>query len=506
MGLELLGIAQEKWGPWLHDYVCSQGEIARRNAARERVRLYRDDYKTLLCDMLRQIFREPAVYQRVEPLVQMIGGSSFLKRIADELGRPLYAIAPFRRVIRVGEKRPDTKAQEALNALYGEMQVNACMDAVARLLTVSNTVLLFVRYVENVGMHLDVLTPDMRSVIAHPEIPTRPLAVAYVKRWHDDKPHSWIVWDDKRYLTLGPRGGVSDVTPHDFGRLPFVEVRHRAATSEYEDVTRGEDLVSQTKQSMFLDLIGVKKIKQQSHIQLTYSGDLDNLVKDQVSDEESVLVAQGTGAGFGSINLESDPGRYQLYKAANEAAVAANYGISRDRLNQATREATDDVALQERVAELAAVLDPAEADLFRLVRAVSREHPEYRGAIPDDAELLFDRGQVHNRVDRKTQLDVRQTERSMGLRSGVDDVLEDNPEFGGDRERAMAYIDEKMQEEALLVEKRRALNAPAGGTTPEEPGQDPAMNGAMGPAVRDGEMTRDEAAAMAERGPAPYSE
>ena len=63
----------------------------------------------------------------------------------------------------------------------------------------------------------------------------------------------------------------------------------------------------------------------------------------------------------------------------------------------------------------------------------------------------------------------------------------------------MRWIDEKMAEEAVIIARRRALNIPADATA-DEPGQDPQHNGAMGPKVRSGAMTRDEAAAQAATG------
>jgi hypothetical protein len=503
MGLELLApkveARPEAWARYVHEQATSTREIARKTAAAERVKLYRDDYRRLLERMVSEVFVEPVIRQQVTRMLPLISGTSFVKRVANEMGRPIYARAPLRRVTLGDDEKPAKEAQAVYQALSKEMGLDACMDTIARLITACTAVFGFVRYVEAVGLTLDVMTPDMVTVIPHPEIPTRALAVAYVKTWHDDRPHTTVCWDDKRYLEIGPRGGLHKVTPHDFGMLPFLEVHARGRTGCYWQETLGDDLISQTRQSMFIDLILIRKTKIQSLLQLTYVGDSEAIVKKQVLDESSILHAEK--GLFGVLNLESDPAKYLSVKQANEAAVAAANGISRDRLNQEVREASDDVALQERVAELAAIMAEAEARVFEIAKQVSREHPKHH--VPEDARLLVDLGQIHNRVDRKTQLDVRQTERSMGLRSGVDDVLEDNPEMGGDRGQAMARIRAAMAEEAIIVEERRKLNAPADGGSPEEPGQSPQQNGAMGPKVRDGEMTRDEAADEAAEGPPP---
>lgn len=499
MGLEILGGGPEEWAARAHGLATHTAEMARRSAAAERVQLYRDDYAAIVARTLATIFNEPAVVRRVTQLTGLIGGTSFIKRVADELGRPIYARAPTRRVVTAAGEE-DRAAQMAFNALAVEMRLTERMDTVARLLTACNDVHVFVRHVGGLGMQLDVMTPDCLSVIPHPEAPTVPLAVVYEKSYHGDRPNERLLWDDRRYIVIDRQGKPQSVVDHELGRLPVIGIHQPGRTSEYWQPTRGQDLVSQTKQSMFLDCILVRKVKSQSHIQLTYVGDSAGFVKDQVADEDSVISADG--GVITSLNLESDPRRYVETKLAAEAAVGANHGINRERLNQQTRAGGADEGLHERIAELAGVLADGEVRLFEVIKAVARQHAQLGYVIPMDARLLVDLGTIHHRVDRTTQLAIRQTERSMGLRSGVDDVLEDNPELGGDRAMALRFIDEKMAEEAVIIERRRALNMPADASS-DEPGQAAVDNGAMGPAVRDGSMTRDEAASRARTGRPP---
>src|SRR5688572_16973629 len=96
MGLEILG------GDPIEialDCLTSRSETLRREVMRVRTRLYRDDYKGIIRDHKNQVFLEPAVADRLEPFIDFIGGSSFLKRVSDEQARPLYARSPIRRVI-----------------------------------------------------------------------------------------------------------------------------------------------------------------------------------------------------------------------------------------------------------------------------------------------------------------------------------------------------------------------------------------------------------------------
>jgi len=536
LGLEELG-TEAQYLRALVDTISSPQETARRKEARKRTSLYRDDYYWIIQEMITVLFNEPAVRQRLVQFIPLIGATSFLKRVSDELARPLYATTASRRVIlpddpfgsdlppsipaagedaedrieKILKGPPPSRDQVAWNAIAEEMQLDARMDLIARLLVGSNDLFALPRYVKTrrpvvndegetekgAGyICLDILTPDMTTVIPQRDRPTEALGIAYDAAIDlYGRPSEFVVWDDNKSFRMNSDGRrIGAITPHKYGRIPIVEIHRRARWGCYWDSTTGNDLVAAACSSMLMDLIVLKKVKSQSHLQLTYVGDLDSLVKDQVSDEESILVAGGgKGGQFSTINLESDPAKIISAKESIETSVAANYGISRERLNQTTtRQDSDDVALHERVAELAKVLVDAELEIFELVKLISREHPKYAGEISDDAQLIVDLGQIHNRVDRSTQLAVRQAERSMGLRSGVDDVLEDKPELGGDRKRAMALIREKMSEEAVIIQERRALNIPADVVT-EKPGMKPAFNGALGPAVRDGQISKDQA-------------
>lgn len=489
MGLQALGIDPVSAAVEL---ITDPSEELRRHFARERVRLYQDDYEGPLSEIVALTFDEESVRQRLYRLIPLVGANSFLKRIADELARPIYANPPVRRVLPEGD-------QERYNELAREMELNQKMDLAARLLIPCNKVFLFPRYIAGVGLHLDVMTPHQMRAIVDPRRPNRAAALIYDKAVYEGgrEAKRFVVVDDTiRFEIDGNGQRASEIEKHGMGRIPIIELNRRAGICDYWDPTTGQDLVAATKQVMLLNLLALKNHRTQSHIQLCYTGEAEGFIKDQVTDEDSILMANGEGNIF-PINLQGDPSALLRTRDAIETSTAANYGISRERLNQSGNgNAAGDEGLKERTAELMQVLRRAELELFELVKVVSKESPK---PLSQAAELSLDYGLLYHRVDRKTQLELRQTERSMGLRSGVDDVIEDNPELEGDRERAMEYIDGRMAEEAVIIMRRRALNI-AEDATSHAPGQDPVSNGAMGPMVRDGKLSRDHAAMMAEHG------
>jgi hypothetical protein len=485
MGLELLSANPKDWIDTIQSLVNDKDEVCRRETTQERVCLYRDDYRLSLEKIIDNVFVHAQVRQRLKSLVPLVGGTSFIKRVADELARPLYARAPVR---KFADGTPEEG--EALALLGEKLEINSRMDDVARLLVAANSVFALCRYVEGFGLRLDVLTGADVWVIPHPSVPTAPLAIIYERASrYDPGVTERVIWDDTRYFALDVEGRpASNIIEHNLGCLPIVDIHQKGRTTEYWDEYKGMDLVSQTKNSMFYDLMVLKKTKAQSHIQLTFSGDSTGFSKDQVSDDESVLISNGAGQ-INTLNLESDPSKIIAAKKANEDLVKSNYGLV----------AEDDTGLKARVAELASVLVPAEQRIYKVFQKVSQVDTELAGSLPDNRKLIVDLGTIHHRVDRETQLRIRETEAKRGYRSGVDDVLEDNPELGGDRELALRWIDERMKEEAVIILRRRALNIPEDGSV-GSPGQNPEDNGKLGPAVRDGVISKDQASEIATKG------
>ena len=479
----------------VHEAASRQEERLRKSRMLQRVQLYQDAQDATMYDMVATLFNEPAVRERMYQLLKLALANNPLKRITDEIARPVYSIPPVR-------KLEPASARAMWADLAREMRLNAKLDLATRLMFVCNAAFLFVRFVATADggrLVLDVLTPDMVTVLPDPDCPQEALGIAYdtTLRTPAGVVKVRTVWDDEEYFSVSTDGVMLRLpVAHGFGRKPWVEIHRRARWGSYWDTTTGGDLVAATIQVALLNTLILKLHKSQGHLQLAFSGDDSALPQEQALDEENVLLFP---AGQLSIlNLQADPGNYIKTKTEIETTVAANYGISRERLNQQQPSSGEhDAPLRERTAEIVQVMTAAELDLCDVVTRVSQEHPTSK--LPGGCTMAVDYHEVAHRVDRKTVLELRQTERSMGVRSVLDDIYEDNPEIAGDEEAAWAEIDRNMAAEAEYIRRRRALNVPEDATV-EEPGQDAEDNGRMGPMVRDGTMTRDEAATMGKGG------
>lgn len=495
MGMELIG-GRDDWARVVRANVASPIDIQRRILARRRICLYRDDFEKVIEEQIGIIFRDEAVRLRFYRLARLAGASSFLKRISDEVARPLYATPPTRRVREAGTKtdgrnRSTGPEQAKFNALTKKVGLNRTMDLVARLIVGCAPAFIIGRYIADEGPTLDVATGDCVSVVPDPRKPTRAIAIAY-----EQAPGRWAVVDDQRSFLVTSNGQISDVADHSLGRIPVVEVHRRGRWGSYWD-TQGQDLEVAALQMMFIDAVILKKHKSQSHIQLAFAGDSDGIVKNQVLDEESILMINGQG-NLTPIDLQADPSGLLKTKEALETSVAAAYGLSRARLNQEKDGA--DQPLNERTAEIMSVMAEAEEDVFDLLQRLSQAGPPEE-KIADGLEFACDYRAMSHRMDPMDELAYWKELRANGLRSIVDDAFALNPELA-DEDDAWEEINRNMADEAVYIGQRRALNI-ADDANVAQPGQDPKSNGAMGPAVRDGKMSRDAAAGAAKDGPPP---
>lgn len=458
-------------------------KTGRRQRISRRLDVYHDHYKHHLDGVAAHLFDAGEVLQDFTKFTEMACANSPLKRVACDIARPLYATTPLRRT-------DPARDRDAYGELVREMDLDGVMAEVTRQIVFCNDMLLHPQVSEG-RMVLDYMSGACCTIVTGSGRSTQPLAVAYDKMVCDggkDVTH-YVVWDAQVVYELDASGQIAMApVAHGFGRPPFVVIHRTARCGSPWDTTSGSDLEAASFQVAWLNALVLKLHYVQGEQVLAVIGDVPP--GDQTLDGKNPLVFRDAKQVM-QLNLVTPADHYLRTMDKVETTVAANYGISRDRLNQKTTSTSDDLALFERTAELARVMRAAELDLFDLVKRMS--HPKWK--LSADATLRVDFGAFTTRADRKTQLEIRQLERSMGIRSPADDVREDNPELP--EGEVQPFLMEKALEFGWWLEMFRKLNI-RNDASPESPGQTPQENGAMGPPVRDGEMTRDQAASQAE--------
>jgi len=147
------------------------------------------------------------------------------------------------------------------------------------------------------------------------------------------------------------------------------------------------------------------------------------------------------------------------------------------------------VGLMEERAEAVKMMQRVEEDLFEVLKMVSID----RGLpIPEDATIKIDFPELISKYDRKTELEIADIERKAGLRNFLDDIKRLNPEIRNNSEAEAEFVANiKINTEAYQLLRELNLSSDADA---EDPGKSAEENGAKGPAVRDGEMSKDAAA------------
>jgi hypothetical protein len=472
------------------DLVTSPTERARRIDASKRVRLLLDNKDGILMSLIDRVFDDEQVRAKFKRFIRVAKSQSPFKRVINLISRPVYATPP----VRTLDPRA---AQEDFETLARECRLNDRLDLATRLANACNHVILFPRYLPSLGrVEIDLLTPAMVSVLPNPESPVTPLAVLYdypVSRQGKTVCHQvylddveTFVLDDNARLVPGSR------TEHGFRRMPLVWGHRTERFGTFWDMTSGDDLVSADEQCSLLVLLAMRLLKSQGFNQKVISGDFSAMVKDQVIDEENALTA-GDGVSIDTLQTKTGAEHYLEMLEATKRDAAANRGVSMARLNETHKEF--EPGLLEERAESVKMMMRVEEDLFDVLKMISVD----RGLrIPEDATMTVDFAELEGSYDRKTELEIADTERKAGLRNFLDDVKRKNPEIRTDGEALDEFlrnIEINTKAYQLLRELNLSSNADA-----EKVGQTAEQNGAMGPRVREGQQTKDDAAAQAEYG------
>lgn len=493
-----MGVADVlKWDPVraTRDWVTSQNETARRLIAQRRRFLYEDNASQPIRDELNRIFTDATVKNRVMMFAHLAKSVTLFRRVIKELARPVYLVSPVRSVM-----------PESANEAFQRVITETCLDMCTSkwLTTALSTTAAFahVRYVERMDcMCVDIIPADAVTVIPDPDMPCKELAIIYDKPVYlpDGSQVVWrVYWDDKvtfqvdeRFVLQPFEAGGPVFRENPFGRIPIISLHPYERLSTYWCPTAGESLVEANMGVATLTALALRKLKARGFNQIVVAGDAMRFPKGQAMDEESAILAP-EGTQVTELANVADAENYLKLIEAIENRAAAEYGISRARLNREKQDA-DDTGLTEQRAEMVKLMTMAEMELFEVVKLVSAETSDRQ--LPADAMMSIDFGEYQYRVDPKSDLEVWDQKRKMGVRNLLDQVKAENPEVRTDAD-AWVEVDRNLEVEAEYIRRRVERNIPADGNV-MAPGQNPEANGAMGPMVRDGMMSKDQAAMKA---------
>lgn len=489
-------------------------ERRRKRLAQRRRALFEDNVADVLRAELAKVINDTKRRELIGAFAMMAGAINLFKRITREVALPICSPPPVRRV---------TSGEAAMRAVEKEARLDAKLRKAALVCFAGGASFYHDCYVPDLGVRRHVMWPDQVTVIPHPWDPTTEAAVIYDSKFMTTS-GEWkparIYWDNEEAFQLLDDNGNLKRAPlrvkdkdgkaqysmqllpdngHP-GILPITGIHWEERTDSYWAPNPNGDLdAAQTAISLALSM-AVRLLKTQGHTKLAIggTGGMESFPKGQTYDDENPFFA-GAGNTATAVHNPTDPGHHLKVAEFLGMGVAANNGINRDRMNHQTGAAPADMAgMLERRREGIEVMREGDQRAFGPLKAASQQHEDADKRIPDDAELSEDFAEISHKVDRLTLLTIWEKEMDLGVRSIYDCVREDNPECVTD-EQCQEELERNFESWAWLMEQKTSRGL-SGSNTVREPGNSPEQNGANGPAVRDGEKSRDEAAEEAQLG------
>lgn len=484
-GQNIIKIAQE----------AVESDSRRRQDALRRVDLYRDNCRKWLDKEIENVFSEGEVIKRVKAFSKMACSQSIFKRIIDELSRPVYARPPVRKI-------SPKEAESAHKLLASEIRLDQKRDVAVRLVNATNAVFEYYRYSTKLQkVVLELLTPNMVTVISHPDDMATEAAIIVdrIAFIDGEKKTVRVCWDDVETFQFTDDGKlVEPPKAHNFEQMPFVPIHRTERWGGYWDETGGEDLENAQLAVLLLMALVLKLHKSQGEKQPLFEGDTGGMSKKQVLDGESPLVAPD-GVDVSLLDFRSDARHYTDTIEKIGTNAGSSRGLNRERMAAKTTNPADDTALVERRDDIIKVFTDGEQRGFKVLKMVSQLHDDLKKRIPENATLKSTNfGEMAQRYDTKTKLEIWDVMERAGYRSVLDNIRELNPEIKSEDEAREFFLD-NMSLLAWRIKEQRALNAPQKSER-DGVGLTPTENGSMGPMVRDGEVDPNKLAEMQERG------
>jgi hypothetical protein len=475
-----------------HRVVSDAAERERRRLAQERVDLYYEMTASVLENAVFSLFTDATVRAKLRPFLKLGGATNLFRRTIDEVAGPIYQIPPTRKVLPTEGREPDKDASKKYRELAKAVRLDKRMDLACHLGQASNHVFLVGRQPKSLPFPVvEVMTPAQVTVLTHPDDAQLEVGLVYDREYRGEKAR--VLWDDTEMVVFSAGGQLLKHEPHTLGRVPWVAIHMTERPGgQYWDMTTGTALFTASVCASLLTALTMKLHKTHGFRQIIVTGDVVNFPKEQSLDEEAAILAP-EGTSISTLDMATPGSHYLATLADIVTRAAADRGISLERLNAKAGSESEDVGLEERRADAIKVFRSAEEDAFDLLTTMRA------GTVTAGSRLETDYGELTMRTDPMGTLQLWEKQEERGLRNVLDDIRAMNPEIDSDEE-AWSEFERNLDVRAKKIEMLRKLNMSATAGA-EMPGQNAQQNGALGPAVRDGRMTKDEAAEQSEGAP-----
>lgn len=349
--------------------------------------------------------------------------------------------------------------QEKGEELYRDLRANIVLKRANRLTKLLKTNLLQVLWIDG-QIKLGIVTPNVVDVIheGDPESPRR-IIVSHPGKQESETTYSdWTVngfaMRNWRGHEISNSGNNANVNP--YGHLPFVPVFDRYPDAEFF-LPGGDDII-EAQRAINVSLANIWRATElQAHGQPWVSG--VNLMSttgleyntNNIGPTRLIRLPDGGKFGFETPNAPIEDMLKAIEFVIKQTAVANDLAANVFELDAKAESGAAKHAEQRDLIEARQddieLWRNYEAQLFGTLKAVINTHEP--GAIPDNAELRVDFGEVQETLSDIERLEGYQRRMDMGLWSRVDALMSDNPDIRT-REDALEILQTRNQEASVL--------------------------------------------------------
>jgi hypothetical protein len=416
---------------FFQEQVLSDAEVARKDAAKLRERLYHTAAVDDMTDYIKQAFDDPEVIDKRQAWAEKAQANNLIRRIVDEKSM-LY----LRPAIRKVDGDENNTRFDKLQRLTFQ---NIAMREASRKLNLHNDVLLQFRVRIDGDLRvpvIDVIHPGQFTAVGHPLDPT--LLVALVIEWtregaRPEDPHYRVVtheedfWLDGHARVIGQSFADAEYERMNFLLLSAVPPTIRG---KLLDGKTGSDLVNAHFGAWFQGVLLLKESKSINN-QIAFAGDLSTTPTGQSQDSEQDLIL-GEGVTPTTINRGIDLAQYRDTADYFEERAAGNHGIPPSILRH--QGATSGHEIELRMLPLAIlremqieVFRPAERMLAEIQSMVIAEEMPQLAFSTEGFHVDFADIRIPRSAREATEVFI--ADRKAGLTDTVEEIIRRNPDL-----------------------------------------------------------------------------
>jgi len=454
-------------------YIFNDEEKNRQKRSHNRLKLYRDEGRGLVEEMIRALFKNLKVRSLRKEFVRYAMFQNVSKRVVREISM-VYSSEALRNI---------SNRNDAYQEVIRTTKQDRKFRNVNRYVNLLNECLVWFD-IRGGDPVIRVITPDKFYAISHPNDPTHHIGSIITIESNGinstDSSPAWLVITEEEFFQLDRSGRMvsNSKIKHGLGLMPAILVHREEPEDRLLDANSGEDLISAHLAVALLNTLMLKQAKSAEKV-VAASGDLSTTPSDQPLDQE-VVQSFGEGISLQTLDLGADPEGYIRAARAVIKQVAANYGIP-ESVFDLTYAASSGFEIELKRSQLLEVRQDQILDY----RPVEREFVNVQSRVLTAAghKLRFNSagwtvnfGEVQPPRDPREMLNYFEKMRQMGLMNTAEMYLRLNPEATFEQAQLALLSNAKI--ESTRVQLFRALNTSPTANLGDE-GQSPEDNGGL---------------------------